>query len=141
MYATTLAGTRHTFPNLKTVLAAATPARSGDVLAGIGATSMEQRFASRYVIADLPLTTFLTDTVIPYETDETTRLIVDPHGAASFARISHMTVGGLREWLLTDEADTPTLAKLAPGLTPEMVAAVSKLMRNQDLISVARKCA
>jgi len=140
MYATTLAGTRHTFPDLKSVLAAATPARSGDVLAGIGATSMEQRVAARYVLADLPLTTFLSDAVIPYETDEVTRLIIDTHDAASFARISHMTVGGLREWLLTDEADTPTLTQLAPGLTPEMVAAVSKLMRNQDLISVARKC-
>src|SRR3984957_1727046 len=140
MYATTLAGIRHTFSDLKSVLAAATPARSGDMLASIGATSMEQRVAARYVLADLPLTTFLTDTVIPYETDEITRLIVDTHDAASFARISHMTVGGLREWLLTDEADTPTLAKLAPGLTPEMVAAVSKLMRNQDLISVGRKC-
>ena len=82
MYATTLAGTRHTFPDLKSVLAAATPARSGDVLAGIGATSMEQRVAARYVLADLPLTTFLTDTVIPYESDEITRLIVDTHDAA-----------------------------------------------------------
>jgi ethanolamine ammonia-lyase large subunit len=122
------------------VLAAATPARSGDVLAGVGATSMEQRVAARYVLADLPLTTFLSDAVIPYETDEVTRLIIDTHDAASFARISHMTVGGLREWLLTDEADTATLTQVAPGLTPEMVAAVSKLMRNQDLISVARKC-
>jgi ethanolamine ammonia-lyase large subunit len=140
MYATTLAGIRHTFPDLKSVLAAATSARSGDVLANIGATSMEQRVAARYVLADLPLTTFLTDSVIPYESDEITRLIVDTHDAHAFARISHMTVGSLREWLLTDEADTPALTQLAPGLTPEMVAAVSKLMRNQDLISVARKC-
>jgi ethanolamine ammonia-lyase large subunit len=92
------------------------------------------------VLADLPLTTFLTDTVIPYETDEITRLIVDTHDTQAFARVAHMTVGGLREWLLTDEADTPALASLAPGLTPEMVAAVCKLMRNQDLITVARKC-
>jgi ethanolamine ammonia-lyase large subunit len=140
MYATTLAGIRHTFPDLKSVLAAATSARSGDVLANIGATSMEQRVAARYVLADLPLTTFLTDSVIPYESDEITRLIVDTHDAHAFARISHMTVGSLREWLLTDEADTPALTQLAAGLTPEMVAAVSKLMRNQDLISVARKC-
>jgi ethanolamine ammonia-lyase large subunit len=140
MYATTLAGIRHTFPDLKSVLAAATSARSGDMLASIGATSMEQRVAARYVLADLPLTTFLSDTVIPYESDEITRLIVDTHNAHAFARISHMTVGSLREWLLTDEADAPELTQLAPGLTPEMVAAVSKLMRNQDLISVARKC-
>ena len=105
MYATTLAGIRHTFPDLKSVLAAATSARSGDVLANIGATSMEQRVAARYVLADLPLTTFLTDSVIPYESDEITRLIVDTHDAHAFAQISHMTVGSLREWLLTDEAE------------------------------------
>ena len=140
MYTTTLAGTRHTFADLKALLAAASPARSGDVLAGIGARSMEERVAARYVLADLPLTTFLTDTVIPYESDEVTRLIVDSHDARAFAPVSRLTVGGLREWLLTDTANTAALTGLAPGLTPEMVAAVSKLMRNQDLIAVARKC-
>jgi ethanolamine ammonia-lyase large subunit len=140
MYTTTLAGTRHTFADLKSLLAAASPARSGDVLAGIGARSMEERVAARYVLADLPLTTFLTDTVIPYESDEVTRLIVDSHDEQAFAPISHLTVGGLREWLLTDTANTAALTRLAPGLTPEMAAAVSKLMRNQDLIAVARKC-
>jgi ethanolamine ammonia-lyase large subunit len=139
MYATTLAGTRYTFRDLKEVLAAASPARSGDALAGIGATSMEQRVAARYVLADLPLATFLTESLIPYETDEITRLIVDTHDCIAFAPISHMTVGQFREWLLTDQADTRTLSKLSVGLTPEMVAAVSKLMRNQDLITVARK--
>ena len=97
MYATTLAGTRHSFPDLKSVLAAATPARSGDILAGIGASTMEQRVSARYVLADLPLATFLVDTVIPYESDEITRLIVDTHDAHAFARVSHLTVGGLRE--------------------------------------------
>ena len=140
MYTTTLAGTRHTFADLKAVLAAASPARSGDVLAGIAARSMEERVAARYVLADLPLTTFLTDTVIPYESDEVTRLIVDSHHARAFAPVSHLTVGGLREWLLSDSATMAALTELAPGLTPEMVAAVSKLMRNQDLIAVARKC-
>ncbi len=140
MYATTLAGTRHAFPDLKSLLAAATPARSGDVLAGVCATNAEQRVAARYVLADLPLATFLTEMVVPYEIDEVTRLIVDTHDRSAFAPVSHMTVGELREWLLTDTADTRTLARLAPGLTPEMVAAVSKLMRNQDLIAVARKC-
>jgi ethanolamine ammonia-lyase large subunit len=139
MYATTLAGTRHTFPDLKSVLAAATPLRSGDVLAGISASSMEQRVAARYVLADLPLTTFLSEAVVPYETDEITRLIIDTHDAAAFARVAHLTVGGFREWLLTAEADGQALAELSSGLLPEMVAAVSKLMRNQDLIAVARK--
>ena len=140
MYTTTLAGTRHTFANLRTVLAAASPARSGDVLAGIGARNMEERVAARYVLADLPLRTFLTETVIPYDIDEVTRLIIDTHDKDAFAPVYHLTVGELREWLLTNAADTATLTRLAPGLTPEMVAAVSKLMRNQDLISVARKC-
>jgi ethanolamine ammonia-lyase large subunit len=140
MYATTLASTRHAFSDLKSLLAAATPARSGDALAGISATSMEQRVAARYVLADLPLKTFLNDTVIPYESDEVTRLIVDMHNQSAFAPVSHMTVGQLREWLLSDEASTAVLTQLSPGLTPEMVAAVSKLMRNQDLIAVARKC-
>ena len=140
MYTTTLAGTRHTFADLKALLAAASPARSGDVLAGIAARSMEERVAARYVLADLPLAAFLTDTVIPYESDEVTRLIVDSHDARAFAPISHLTVGGLREWLLTDTTNTAALTALAPGLTPEMVAAVSKLMRNQDLIAVARRC-
>ena len=101
---------------------------------------MEERVAARYALADLPLTTFLTDTVIPYESDEVTRLIVDSHDARAFAPVSRLTVGELREWLLTDIANTAALTGLAPGLTPEMVAAVSKLMRNQDLIAVARKC-
>ncbi|MDB6043475.1 MAG: ethanolamine ammonia lyase large subunit [Gammaproteobacteria bacterium] len=139
MYATTLAGTRHAFPDLKSVLAAATPLRSGDVLAGVSASSMEQRVAARYVLADLPLTTFLSEAVVPYETDEITRLIIDTHDAAAFARVAHLTVGGFREWLLTAEADGQALAELSSGLLPEMVAAVSKLMRNQDLIAVARK--
>ena len=140
MYTTTLAGTRHNFADLKTLLAAASPARSGDILAGLGARSMEERVAARYALADLPLTTFLADTVVPYESDEVTRLIVDTHDKQAFTPVSHLTVGGLREWLLTDSVDTKTLAQLTTGLTPEMVAAVSKLMRNQDLIAVARKC-
>jgi ethanolamine ammonia-lyase large subunit len=139
MYTTTLAGIRHTFADLKALLAAASPARSGDVLAGIAARSMQERVAARYVLADLPLTTFLHDTVIPYESDEVTRLIVDSHDTRAFTPVAHLTVGGLREWLLAD-TNTATLTALAPGLTPEMVAAVSKLMRNQDLIAVARKC-
>lgn len=140
MYTTTLAGTRHSFADLKAVLAAASPARSGDMLAGIAARSMEERIAARYVLADLPLSTFLTEALIPYEADEVTRLILDTHDKEAFAPISHLTVGGLREWLLTHTTDTAALTRLAPGLTPEMVAATSKLMRNQDLISVARKC-
>ncbi|WP_207477835.1 ethanolamine ammonia-lyase subunit EutB [Arenibaculum pallidiluteum] len=139
MYATTLGGTRHVFPDLKAVLAEASPHRSGDALAGIAAPSDERRVAARHVLADLPLATFLAEAVVPYETDEVTRLILDSHDAAAFAPVSAMTVGGFREWLLSDAADGPALAGLAPGLTPEMAAAVSKLMRNQDLIAVARK--
>ncbi|KTT15132.1 ethanolamine ammonia-lyase subunit EutB, partial [Pseudacidovorax intermedius] len=118
----------------------ASPARSGDYLAGIGAATAQQRMAARHVLADTPLRQFLTEALIPYETDNITRLIVDGHDAAAFAPVVHLTVGDFRNWLLSDAADTAVLSALAPGLTPEMVAAVSKLMRNQDLIAVARKC-
>jgi len=141
MYASTLGRVRYAFPELKAVLAAASPPRSGDLLAGLAAGSMEERVAARYVLADVPLARFLEETVVPYESDEVTRLILDGHDRAAFARVSAMTVGGFREWLLSDEAEAASLSALSAGLTPEMAAAVSKLMRNQDLIAVARKCA
>jgi ethanolamine ammonia-lyase large subunit len=109
------------------------------MLAGIAADSDEQRVAARYILADLPLGTFLADLVIPYEADEVSRLIIDSHDAAAFAPIAHLTVGGFREWLLANETDGPMIAAVAQAITPEMAAAVSKLMRNQDLIAVARK--
>ena len=128
------------FRDLKQVLACASPLRSGDELAGIAASSQEQRVAARRVLADLPLAHFLNEALVPYETDEVTRLIVDRHDEAAFAPLRSLTVGGLREYLLSHDADTACLARMAPGLTPEMVAAVSKVMRNQDLIAVAAKC-
>jgi ethanolamine ammonia-lyase large subunit len=140
MYAATLGRVRYAFPDLKAVLAAASPPRSGDLLAGLAARSMEERVAARYILADLPLGRFLEETVVPYETDEVTRLILDGHDRRAFERISAMTVGGFREWLLSEEADTGSLSALAAGVTAEMAAAVSKLMRNQDLIAVAGKC-
>jgi len=130
----------HTFADLRALLACASPARSGDVLAGLAASSAQQRMAARLVLADLPLKTFLTEALIPYEADEVTRLIIDRHDSAAFAPVSHLTVGDFRNWLLQDSTDSATLSAVAPGLTPEMVAAVSKLMRLQDLILVARKC-
>jgi ethanolamine ammonia-lyase large subunit len=133
-------GRTYRFDSVAAVLASASPARSGDQLAGVAAASAEERVAARIVLADLPLSVFLEEPVVPYESDEVTRLIVDTHDAAAFAPVAHLTVGGFRDWLLSYEATTPVLAALAPGLTPEMVAAASKLMRNQDLILVARKC-
>ncbi|PTQ13224.1 ethanolamine ammonia lyase large subunit [Sphingomonas oleivorans] len=140
MYRADVGGTRHAFRDLAHLLAAATPFRSGDALAGVAAESAEQRVAARYALADLPLATFLAEHLIPYEVDEVTRLIADGHDAAAFAPIAHLTVGGFREWLLSVDAGAAELAAVAPGVTPEMAAAVSKLMRNQDLIAVARKC-
>jgi ethanolamine ammonia-lyase large subunit len=128
------------FEDLKAVLAKATPARSGDYLAGVAADTYAERMAARMCLAETPLKTFLEDLIIPYESDEVTRLIVDTHNQQAFAEISHLTVGDFRDWLLTDEVDTATLTRVAPGITPEMAAAVSKLMRNQDLILVAKKC-
>ncbi len=139
-YQTTLAGQVYGFTDLREVLAKASPLRSGDVLAGLAARTSLERMAARYVLADLPLKTFLQETLIPYESDEVTRLILDSHDPVAFVPVSHLTVGSLRDWLLSHAADTQALQRLAPGLTPEMVGAVSKLMRNQDLIAVAAKC-
>ena len=133
--------TSYTFDDLRDLLAKATPPRSGDRLAGVAADSAEQMIAARMALADVPLKQFLNETVVPYEDDEVTRLIVDSHDAPSFAAVSSLTVGGYRDWLLSDAATGETLAKLSRGITPEMAAGVSKLMRNQDLILVAKKCA
>ena len=139
-YRHTIGAVTHAFADLKEVMAKATPARSGDVLAGIAARSAVERMAARLCLAELPLTRFLNEALIPYEADEVTRLIVDRHDAAAFAGIAHLTVGDFRDWLLSDLADEAALARIRPGVTPEMAAAVSKLMRNQDLIAVAKKC-
>ncbi len=138
-FAHTLGNTRHTFADLRQLLARATPLRSGDLLAGLAAESAEQRVAAQCALADLPLKHFLAEQVVPYENDEVTRLIVDTHDGAAFAPVRSFTVGELRDWLLSDEATPERLAALAPGLTPEMAAAVSKLMRVQDLIAAAAK--
>ncbi len=128
------------FGSLREVMAKATPLRSGDALAGLAAGTEQERVAARWVLADVPLQRFLDEALIPYESDEVTRLIIDSHHRAAFAPVSGLTVGGFRDWLLSDAATPVALARLAPGLTPEMVAAVSKIMRNQDLMLVARKC-
>ena len=139
-YQHTLGGMTYAFVDLKTLLARATPLRSGDVLAGVAAQSAQERVAAQKALADVALASFLSEAVIPYETDEVTRLICDTHDAAAFAPVSHLTVGGLRDWLLSSAATADTLSALAPGLTPEMAAAVCKIMRLQDLILVGGKC-
>ena len=130
----------HQFADLKDLMAKATPLRSGDVLAGVAAASAEQRVVAQMALAELPLRIFLDNALLPYEQDEITRLIMDEHDAHAFAAISHLTVGDFRNWLLSDAVTSDVLSAVAPGITPEMAAAVSKLMRNQDLILVARKC-
>ena len=136
----TIGQVRHLFPDLKTLLAKASPLRSGDLLAGVAAASEEERVAARMALADVPLRTFLEVPVVPYETDEVTRLILDRHNRSAFNEIASLTVGDFRDWLLGDTCNTAVLTRVAPGITPEMAAAVSKLMRNQDLILVAGKC-
>ena len=130
---------RYSFGSLCELLAKATPLRSGDALAGIGAKSAEERVAAQCALADLPLAHFLEEQVVPYEQDEVTRLIVDTHNVEAFAPVRSLTVGELRDWLLSDQATSKPLADLGAGLTPEMAAAVSKLMRVQDLVAVAAK--
>jgi ethanolamine ammonia-lyase large subunit len=138
-YAHTVGGVRYSFDSLAQLLARATPARSGDELAGICAASAQERIAAQMALADLPLRQFLNEAIVPYESDEVTRLILDTHAADAFAPIASFTVGDLRDWLLSDDATSGRLAVVAPGITPEMAAAVSKLMRLQDLVLVARK--
>src|ERR1700704_5369604 len=140
VYRHTIDATSYVFDDLRELLAKATPPRSGDRLAGIAADSAEQMIAARIALADVPLKKFLNETLVAYEDDEVTRLIIDTHDASAFAAISSLTVGSFRDWLLSDAATGDVLKKLSRGITPEMAAAVSKLMRNQDLILVAKKC-
>jgi ethanolamine ammonia-lyase large subunit len=140
MYRHTVRQQVYQFADLKTLLARASPPRSGDQLAGLAASSALERAAAQMALADLPLRTFLQDLVVPYETDEVTRLIVDQHQTAAFAPIAHLTVGGLRDWLLDYATTAQELAQVRAGLTPEMAAAAAKLMRLQDLVAVAAKC-
>jgi ethanolamine ammonia-lyase large subunit len=139
-YRITLNGRTWVFEDLRALMACASPRRSGDELAGLAAQGDEQRVAARHALAELPLRVFLEQALVPYEADEVTRLILDTHDAAAFAPVAGLSLGQFRDWLLSYAATTDALAALAPGLTPEMVAAVSKLMRNQDLIAVAAKC-
>tara|TARA_R110002153_G_scaffold18021_3_gene63059 strand:- start:117588 stop:118991 length:1404 start_codon:yes stop_codon:yes gene_type:complete len=140
VYRYTLGIKTYQFRDLADLMAKATPSRSGDRLAGVIAESAEERAVAQLLLADVPLKTFLNETLVPYEKDEITRLIIDEHDAEAFATISHLTVGDFRNWLLSDEATTEVLAEIRMGITPEMAAAVSKVMRNQDLILVAKKC-
>lgn len=138
-YSHTVGGQTWRFDDLREVLAKASPARSGDQLAGLAAGSDVERVAAQMTLAEVPLARFLDEALIPYERDEVTRLILDTHDRAAFAPVAHLTVGDFRDWLLSEQVDGAVLAALAPGLTPEMVAAVSKIMRVQDLILVAQK--
>jgi ethanolamine ammonia-lyase large subunit len=140
VYRHVIDATSYVFDDLRDLLAKATPPRSGDRLAGIAADSAQQMIAARIALADVPLKQFLDETVIPYEEDEVTRLIVDTHDKSAFSAVSSLTVGAFRDWLLSDAATGEALRKLSRGVTPEMAAAVSKLMRNQDLILAAKKC-
>ncbi len=141
MYRATVGTRQYVFPDLATLMAKASPLRSGDQLAGLAAESGEERVAAQFALADLPLTAFLEQSVVPYEHDAVTRLIIDTHDRAAFAPIAHLTVGGFRDWLLADHVTGASLAALAPGVTPEMAAAVSKISRVQDLMLIAAKCA
>lgn len=138
-YRYSLGSTTFRFRDLKDLMARASPLKSGDCLAGIAAATEEERIAARFALADLPLRTFLDEMLVPYEADEVTRLIADSHDSRAFAPISGLTVGEFRNWLLDYNTGTRELRAVAPGITPEMAAAVSKLMRNQDLILVAAK--
>lgn len=139
-YKYTLGNRTYTFKNLADLMAKATPKRSGDLLAGVSAFSSQERVIAQMRLAEVPLKTFLTEALIPYENDEITRLIIDEHNKEAFEAISHLTVGDFRNWLLSDTTTVELIKQVRDGITPEMAAAVSKIMRNQDLIMVAKKC-
>lgn len=139
-YRTSIGSNSYIFPSLRELLAKASPLRSGDELAGVAAANAEERVAAQMALAEVALARFLEEPIVPYEADEVTRLIIDTHDKAAFAPVASLSVGEFRDWLLSDAATPETLRALAPGLTPEMVAAVSKLMRNQDLVLAAKKC-
>jgi ethanolamine ammonia-lyase large subunit len=140
MYKIHTAKLSYDFKTLRNLMAKATPPRSGDYLAGVAAVNNLERVAAQWVLADVPLKQFLNEALVPYEQDEVTRLIIDEHDRVAFAPVSHLTVGDFRNWLLSEQTTTEVLTSIAAGLTPEMVAAVSKIMRLQDLILVAKKC-
>jgi ethanolamine ammonia-lyase large subunit len=139
-YRANIAHQRYSFSGLRALLAKASPLRSGDQLAGVAAANARERVAAQTALADVPLTRFLEEPLVPYDDDEVTRLILDTHDRAAFAPLADLTVGAFREWLLSYETTTEVLRAVAPGVTPEMAAAVSKVMRNQDLVLAASKC-
>src|ERR1035438_5695002 len=139
-YTRTLKGRSYSFEDLRTLMAKASPRRSADELAGLAAASDEERAVAQWMLADLPLAVFLAEPLIPPEDDEVSRLILESHDRNAFAAISALTVGGFREWLLSDVTTDAEITAARMGITPEMAAAVSKIMRNQDLIAVARRC-
>lgn len=139
-YKIILGDTTYRFDSLRDLMAKATPRRSGDELAGISARTMEERVAAQMCLADVPLSQFLAEPLIPYETDEITRLIIDTHDREAFKIISHLTVGDFRNWILNDHTTGEMLSYVAPAVTPEIAAAVCKIMRNQDLMLAAKKC-
>ena len=138
-YSRSAGAVTYRFDDLKTLLARASPVRSGDELAGVAARTAEERVAAQMALADLPLNEFRRHLLVDHEADEVTRLIVDELDEAAFRDFAHLTVGEFRDWLLSEQATAENLGALAPGLMPEMAAAVSKIMRVQDLITVASK--
>lgn len=137
IYTAFIKGKNYRFPDLATLLAKASPRRSADELAGIAAESEFERAVAQKILADVPLQHFLDQPLIAPEVDEVSKLILEQHDAKAFTAIQSLTVGEFREWLLAGEHD---LSAMAFAFTPEMVAAVSKIMRNQELIAVASRC-
>lgn len=140
MYKITIDSQVYKFKDLKDLLAKATPVRSGDILAGVASESLTQMVAAQSILADLTLDTFTKQFLIDPEIDEVSRLIIKQHDQQLFAKFKNFTVGELRDFLLSYQCDTTVLTDLRYAFTPEMIAAVSKIMRNQDLIAVSRKC-
>ncbi len=138
--AATIRGVGYRFDTVCEVLAKANPPKSGDELAGIAASDAVERVAARAVLSELTLAQLRAHPVVPYEQDELTRMVEDTLDERAFAAVGHLSVAQLREWLLQTETSGAQIRAVSPGLTPEMAAAVCKLMSNLDLMVAAAKC-
>ncbi|HJQ13588.1 MAG TPA: ethanolamine ammonia-lyase subunit EutB, partial [Anaerolineales bacterium] len=136
---TKLHGKTYEFPDIRLLMGKANEEKSGDRLAGVGAETAAERVAAKLVLAEVPLWVLHDNPAVPYEQDEITRLIMDAVDPAIYDEIKDRTVGEFREWILADTTSADMIRRVSNGLTAEMIAGVTKLMSNLDLMYAAKK--
>lgn len=138
-YSQVLRNERFVFADLRELLAKSSESKSGDLLAGIAATSERERIAAKMALADVPLQAFLKQPVIDPEIDDVSRLILDHHPSEAFQLFASMTIGELREWMLQRFSQPSAYDELKNILTPEMVSALTRVLSNKELVALASK--